>query len=428
MNSELDRPAVDDRVDAGGRARRFLSRPFVWRALAFVAVYLAAVVGLSLGVGVSERDLVGVGLAERAYYALGLFVLGGLDIGTPIGGPAPARSLLWFAYFAAPIITAFAIIETALRLFGPLKLRVRPLAGHVVVAGAGRLTVLYVRKLRQRHPRKEIVVVELQSETAFMNELRDLHRAIIVRGDITRDKALDELRLDRAHRVLLLTGDDFTNLDAAAKILRRAPDLAGRVVVHVSDLGFLRETAGSSVAHASEIFNGHEFAARHLVKEHLAARFQNTSYRDPVVLAGFGRFGRTVLDQLQRHASGSFGPVVILDEQATRHARTFEEEPGFSSDYVRVVVDGDALDPDTWRRIRAEVDVDRNDPVIIFGAGSDGTNLQAALAVGRRHPTAHIVVRSFRTSPFTAEIAQETGIHAVNLGELVQAGMPDAWF
>ena len=55
--------------------------------------------------GVSERDLADAGILTRAYYTLGLFFLGGLDLGTPVGGPEAARTVLWLAYFAAPLIT-----------------------------------------------------------------------------------------------------------------------------------------------------------------------------------------------------------------------------------------------------------------------------------------------------------------------------------
>ena len=419
---------MDATVTSAVRARRLLARPFVWRILAFAAVYLMAVAGLAAGVGVSERDLTDAGIAEKAYYALGLFVLGGLDLGTPVGGPPWARTLLWSAYFLAPMITAFTILEAVLRLIGPLSLWLRPLTGHVVLGGGGRLTLLYVRKLREQHPRRSIVVVERASEGPFLNELRDQHRAVIVQGDVASDSVLRELRLNRAHRVLLLTGDDFANLDAAAKILRLAPELARRIVVHVSDLGFIRETSGSSVARGCEIFNGHEFAAKHLVQEHLVERFRSTPYRDPIILAGFGRFGRTVLDQLQRHSPGRFGPVVVVDHDATRNARTFEDEPGFSVDYERVVIDGDVLDPEIWARVREALGPGSIAPVIIVGSGHDGTNLQAALAVCRQHPTAYVVVRSFRTSPFTEEIAREAGAHPVNLGGLIQSGMPREWF
>jgi Trk K+ transport system NAD-binding subunit len=259
-------------------------------------------------------------------------------------------------------------------------------------------------------------------------ELRDVHRAVIVTGDVTSDPVLRGLRLDRAHRVILLTGDDFANLDAASKILGLAPGLAGRIVVHVSDLGFMRETADSSVGRGCEIFNGHEFAAMHLVQEHLLGRFRDTPFRDLVVLAGFGRFGQTVLHQLQKHTPGSFGHVVIIDEHGSRNARTFAEQPGFAPDYEHVVLDGDVLDPEIWRRIGEVVRAVGHDPVIVLGSGNDGTNLHAALFACRQHPDAYVIVRSFRASPFTAEIAREAGVHAFSLAELIDSGMPDRWF
>ena len=126
---------MNDSLVSSVRTQRILSGTIALRVIAFTAVFAAAVAGLSAGVGVSERDLSGVGLAERAYYALGLFVLGGLDIGTPVGGPPVGRALLWSAYFGAPIITAFAIVEAVLRIFGLGALRLRRLSGHVVIGG-----------------------------------------------------------------------------------------------------------------------------------------------------------------------------------------------------------------------------------------------------------------------------------------------------
>ena len=107
--------------------------------------------------------------------------------------------------------------------------------------------------------------------------------------------------------------------------------------------------------------------------------------------------------------------------------RAFEEEPGFADDYERTIIDGDLLDPEIWRRI-GNVLLDGHDPVIVVGSGNDGTNLHVALTVRKQHPDAYVIARSFRTSPFTAELAQETGIHPFNLGELIESGMPDAWF
>lgn len=408
------------------RAVRRLLRPLVWRSLAFAVVYLAGLAGLLAGTGVSERHVVGI--ADSVYYALGLFVLGGMDLGTPVGGPLYGRILLWTAYFTAPIITASALIEAAVRLLSPLALRLRRLNGHVVLGGAGRLTMLYVRKFRELDARAPIVVVERNPSHEALMELHDAHRAAIITGDITSDDVLRRLRLDRVRRVLLLTGDDFVNLDAASKIVKLSPASADRVVVHVSDLGFMRQTAVSRVAHVCEVFNGHEFAAVHLVRSHLLERFRQTPYRDAIVLAGFGRFGQTVLDQLQQHAGGSFGRVVIVDQNATRNTTAFDDQVGFADGYDRLVMDGDLLDSGIWRRVAQMSAADGRDPVFVMGSGNDGTNLQAALLARRQHPDAYVIVRSFRASPFTAETAREAGVHAFSLADLIESAMPPEWF
>jgi voltage-gated potassium channel Kch len=332
------------------------------------------------------------------------------------------------AYFIAPLITVSALVETAIRLANPLALRMRTLSGHVVLGGAGRLTLLYVRRLREKDSRIPIVIVDNNPNHQFARELKDVHRAIIVIGDVSSDGILRGLRLPRAHRVLFLTGDDFVNLDAAAKSLRLAPNLAHKIVVHVSDLGVVRETAGSSVARDCEIFNGHQFAAVNLVHEQLIKHFRATEHRDLVVLAGFGRFGQTVLDQLQQHALGRFGPVVIFDEDVGKNVRAFAEWPGFSDDYEHIVLEGNLRDPELWRHIGGIARRHGHDPVVILASGDDDTNLHAALRVRRNHPGAYAVVRSFRTSPFLEEVAEEAGAHAFNLGGLIVSGMPDSWF
>ncbi len=419
---------MDPPLTTTARPTRSFWRPAVLRGLAFAVVYLTGLVGFVAGVGVTERDLSVVGFAEQAYYGLGLFVLGGLDIGTPTGGPLYGRFLLWMAYFAAPLITASALVEAALRIIRPLAFRVRPFKDHIVLAGAGRLTRLYVRKLRLHDRSRTVVVVERDPNHPALGALRDQHRAVVVIGDVTDDRVLGALRLERARRVLLLTGDDFANLDAASKIFGLVPALAGRIVVHVSNLGFMRETSEASVSKFCEIFNGHEAAAINLVQEHLLDRFHRTPDRDLVVLAGFGRFGQTVLHQLQQHAKGSFGHVVVVDEFATRKARAFGDQPGFAADYRHSVIDGDILDPEIWARIGNVVQDHGHAPVVIVGSGSDSTNLHAALLVRKQHPAAHVILRSFRASPFTVEISSEKGVHAFDLAGLIENGMPSAWF
>ncbi len=392
------------------------------------AVFAAGFIGLASGVEVSERDLTEVSLWAKAYYALGLFVVGGLDLGTPQGGPAFGRALVWSAYFLAPVITASAVIETALRILDPLALRARRLDGHVIVGGAGRLARLYVKRLREVDPDVAIVVVERDANNARIGEFQAASRALVIIGDIASDEIFEAVGISRARRVMLLTGDDFANLDAAARILTKAPWLRGRVVAHVADLGFMRAVPHTRLGGHYDTFNSLESAAVDLVKQRLLERFRATEHCDLVVFAGFGRFGQTVLDQLQTHAHGCFGTIVLIDVNARLNARSFAENPGFAEGHERHVIEGQLRHPEVWQQVDEVVRADVGPPVIIVGTGDDGLNLQVALELIRRFPEAHVTVRSFGDSPFAAEVAAETGMMPFRLAELISHAMPNAWF
>lgn len=403
-------------------------RWFRWRAASLVAIVALGLVGFLSGVGVSERpDVVDAGIAAKLYYTLGLFIFGGMDLGTPVGGPPLGRVCLWVAYFGAPTITASAVVETVLRLVGVEELAWRRRRGHIVIAGCQRLTTLYLQRLRARHANVPVVVVGSAAEAARFDELRELWHAHVIEGDIASDAILNRLRLRSASRVLLFTGDDFTNLDAAARVLAIAPDLGPHVVVHVADLRFMRSMAATHLARACQVFNGHQIAAAHLVHTYLLDHFQRTAHTDIVVLAGFGRFGQTVLDELQRGAAGAFDRVVIVDLEATARAHIFQEQVGFASGYAREIVDGDIRDPLLWERVEQTVALAGLEPVFVVGSGIDESNLRIALRLSSRYPKALIIARSDRRWSFAEAFSAEAGIHTFSVAELVAESMPDTW-
>jgi hypothetical protein len=69
-----------------------------WKSWSAIILFACGFAGLAAGVEVSERPgMAEANLMTKAYYALGLFVLGGLDLGTPMNGPLYARMMLWVA-------------------------------------------------------------------------------------------------------------------------------------------------------------------------------------------------------------------------------------------------------------------------------------------------------------------------------------------
>ncbi|MFT5277825.1 MAG: hypothetical protein ACI8VI_001465, partial [Granulosicoccus sp.] len=115
-----------------------LTLNYSWRWSAAFVLFLCAFLALIMGVSLSERpDTQSADLLTKAYYSLGLFVMGGLDIGTPVGGPLVPRLMLWLSYFASPMLAASTIIEAVIKTISPYKWRFRRISNHIVVAGSG---------------------------------------------------------------------------------------------------------------------------------------------------------------------------------------------------------------------------------------------------------------------------------------------------
>jgi hypothetical protein len=246
-------------------------------------------------------------------------------------------------------------------------------------------------------------------------------------GDIRSDALLERMHVKRARRVMLLTDDDFTNLDAAQKTISSAPR-GPDVVAHVADLRFMRSMAGTRLARKCTTFNGHQIAATHLVQTRVLDHFNQTAPHDLVILAGFGRFGETILSELQNCAAGKFDQVIIIDMEAERRAMVFDEQIGFSDAYRRQVITGDLRDPSVWHALDAQIQEVGGEPVFVLGSGDDRTNLRTAMWLAAKHPRALVIARSEARWTFAEDVSREAGIATFSVAELVAASMPDDWF
>lgn len=431
----LQNPSPETRHGVGGStdsmppARRHGVAPWRrtgvwWRLALLISVTAMGMAGIRAGVELSERP--GIPYADgmtQIYYVLGLFVFGGLDLGVPQGGPLWAFALLWASYFAAPMITTTAIIEGIVRILRPEAWRLWSLRGHVVVAGCGRLAQLFIGQVRLRSVGRRVLVIERFADSPHLQAVAEEPRTDVLLGDICSEAVLASLKLHRASRVLLLTGDDYANLDAASRICTLRPELAEHLVVHVSDIQLLRLIEQKNLLPGVRKFNGYRSAAVHLVHQILVPHFQRTQDLDTVVLAGFGRFGQTVLHQLQEEAQGLFQTVILIDLEVEMRSDVFAEQVGFHSSYRHQAVRGDVQDPAVWRRVESMLADICTKPVLVLGSGSDSVNIRTALSLSLRMTQARIVARCFDRSSFTAAVSEEGGFEIVSTSDLLLAGL-----
>jgi Trk K+ transport system NAD-binding subunit len=360
------------------------------------------------------------------YYALGLFVLGGLDLGTPRGGPLHAQVLLWIAYFGAPAITTSAVAEAVLRIIGSGWLERVGLRGHVVIVGLGRLGTRYVAALHRRDPGSLVVAVDRDVGQASVIAARRRFGVRVVAGDVRVKGLLPTVSLGTAKAVALLTDDDLLNLELAFRIARDHPALP--IVAHVTDIGMQRvvaELRRDAPRTNVRVFNAHHVAARQLFEEHLRAHFASTAPRDVVVLAGFGRFGQTILEYLEQHSGKELRRVVIVDRKATVKDRVFREQTQMPAPCEVKAVDGDADDPETWNTVAAAMEEKEPCPVVIVGCDDDHVNIRAAMHLRRRWPAARIFVRCQSESSFTEQLSERYDLTVLAIEAMLDAALAD---
>jgi Trk K+ transport system NAD-binding subunit len=400
-----------------------------WKSWLAVVLFSFGFIGLVAGVGLSERPGVSeAGLFTKAYYAVGLFVLGGLDLGMPTGGPLYARILLWVAYFAAPVWTASAVFETILNALRPPVWRVKSVKNKIVIIGGGELTLGFLNRIKASGDRRRVIVIVDEAQHPHLDQLRSYPRVkvyVITGNQLHR---MRRYQLHKASKFLLLSERDEFNFEVASILLDVDPQLGAKIVYHVSNLRFLRVLADSQVVKLCTTFNQYELAATQLAREQLMQRFKSTAYLDTVVLAGFGRFGQSLLEQLERYAEGAFNRVAIIDLEAEKQALIADEQVVTERRYTRHIYEGDINDPQVWQQLLSEVVAGKEEPVFVVTTGDDQTNLRCAIWLRKQFPKALIIVRTQAQSSFAKGICDQHDVISVNTAELAQASIPHAWY
>ncbi len=400
-----------------------------WKSWTAFVLFGFGFAGLLAGVGVSERPAVSeAGLFAKAYYAVGLFVLGGLDLGTPTGGPLYARILLWIAYFAAPVWTASAVFQTLLNALRPPSWRVKSVKNKIVIIGGGELTLGFLKRIKASGGGRRAIVIVDEQQHPHLEALRSFRRVKVYVISGNQMHRLRRYSLHKASKFLLLSERDEINFEVASILLDIDPQLGAKIVYHVSNLRFLRVLADSQVVKLCTTFNQYELAATQLARGQLMQRFKATAYRDTVVLGGFGRFGQSLLEQLERQAAGAFSRVAIIDREAEQQALIADEQVVAERRYSRHIYEGDINDPQVWQQLIAEVVAGEEEPVFVITTGDDQTNLRCAIWLRQQFPSALIIARTLAPSSFARGVCDQHDVISVNTSELVQASIPHAWY
>ena len=399
------------------------------RTVAAVGIFAAAMLGLESDVTLSGgADDEPRKFLVNAYYALSLFVVGGIDIGTPQTGPTWALALLWSAFFAAPILAVSTLLDLFLGLFNRDRWRIRRLRGHVIIEGDDELTRSYLRHLREIDPQRPVVVV---SREGFARTPRaQLHRsfnALTWEGELIDAFTLEQLRVHRAAKVLLFSDHSLRNFETVKAMLDRWPALAGKIVMHADRLRFMRSMSSTRIARTVTVFNGYQSAAENLVKTIAVPHIRRCATPVGVIIAGFGRFGQTILESLQTAVPERIAAVALIEHDAERRVMVTREQFHISTEFELKVLQGDIAHPGVWQSVGEFWDTTRRDTLFMLATDREEDNLRTSLWLRRHNSDALIFARLRRSSSFAHEVAEDHNIVALGLSQLIERAIPQSW-
>jgi len=385
------------------------ARPQIHLLLWLLSV--AAVVGV--GLVYMPREPSHPGFFEALYATLRLFVF---ERDLP---QFPHAWPLAVIYFAAPLIT-ISVLGTAVTYFFKISpfFKTRRISDHVVVCGVGRTGKLIASSLKKNH----VKVVGIDLGPAEELDEWSYRAAIpMLCGDFHRRKLLQRAGAHRARSVVFASGDDLENLEGALNAYQCLKGRARSVTLiwaHIANEA-LAQTARDAVRTVGLVgiryFDIYRIAASKVVAEY----FHRQTRRgvSEVVLLGFGKFGRDLLEMLLRDfgSEESFEITVIDQHDQGRAVRDLIESLGFSGG-VRFV-----------RKKIQELDLDvRDSRAYLLCTDDDLGNLSLAMALSEKAASSPIYVRMAHWPlPAMAEhLGRDRGVVFINVNDLVVQSLP----
>ncbi|MFT7521216.1 MAG: Trk K+ transport system NAD-binding subunit [Kiritimatiellia bacterium] len=373
-------------------------------------------------------DMPTASVTTWVYSSFGLFVFGGLDLGFPTGGPTLGRVALWAAFFLAPAITTSAVIDAVLQGLRPDWLTRRTLQNHVVIVGAGQVGITYLQAIHVVQQGQRVLLVD--GGGLPTGDDIGLTNVTVLRADLNASRLLDDVGLHRASMLILTGDDDLVNLQTAWAAKRRHPQLP--VAVQVANLALLRpvsrliHTQAKKNPDASQplVFNAHRIGALQLYERVLQEHFDETGYKDVLVIAGFGRFGQTILELMRVLAADELQRVVIVEPNAAANLRKFAADVPVS-DLDLATVDGDLEDPGTWTQVEEVLSDIDSPPVFLILSNKELVNLQVAMLLRRRAKEPRIFARCVRRTDFAVSLADQLEFELVFMEDVLREALED---
>ena len=372
--------------------------PFIiryWKHLLVILVLFASWISF-----VNIEVVIGAGAIKyfkALYYAINLFILGGLDIGFPREGPRSFIIILWICYFLAPLLTVSFVYQVVQE---KILSRLTPtLKNHTIICGLGRNGKLIYHLVKEYSTKRHrIVLIEKDVNNPY-SELLEKDRATWwIKNDFTKLPVLQKARVDAACRVFITTNLDLANLNAMVEILdikKQASDF--KLYCHLGDLT-LHKNFGATIFKERKfakvnLFNGYQCVTRRLYDNWIVAKGYLSPDGNIFVILGFGRFGQMLYSHLIADKKRNLKDEIFIATLKTKSTFDLERLYYDWSEGKRALVYKihkpvymDMNSPVLWDKL-AKLDRSSKQQLIIFACSdNDIANLNLAISMKLNGP------------------------------------------
>ncbi|MFN2113109.1 MAG: potassium channel family protein, partial [Anaerolineales bacterium] len=185
-----------------------------WADYSWFIIILLAVTSLILGfLGFWKNGLALE--ADRTFLDNLYLTLGLISLNTG-AVPPPISWELQVARFAVPAVTAYTAFLAFTTIFIQQTDRVRLLfiRDQVVICGLGRKGFRLAAQFLDHN--YQVVVVEIDEGNEWIENIRAAG-AVVIQGDASDPELLIKLKLDKAHSLIAVVGDDGVNAEIAVQ-------------------------------------------------------------------------------------------------------------------------------------------------------------------------------------------------------------------
>lgn len=340
-------------------------------------------------------------IPQAMYYAMQLFVLEGIPLGTPNGAEWYYVYPLWALYFLAPFLTANFLFVFVKSLFQNPEKGITKYKGHIVVCGIGKVGNALVEKLSTSH---HVVAVEKDPNCRYLLNYKKKKIPYVV-GDMTVKATLHRTNISNASHIFCVSNDDMANMDAimAVKRILKKENLGLKCICHITDMNLYanindhyRQEPGQKVIG----INGYAIAAKKIVNSICLNPDGQKECQKLIVIAGFGSMGKMVTKDLLSIGTKQ-SKFIIIDRREESNPINFvkylandDTFKGFKYDFRNC----DINLPSTWDEVAVKAIKGKKDLIVILATDDDVRNVGTAMMIQNR------VKRTQATAPHSNKI------------------------